>query len=186
MGDRLRGLIVLLVVVAVGAFLGSATSQWFPELRDGVAPGTGAAAGPVAGTRPLGRVRVEVLNAAGTAGLARRATETLRERGFDVVYFGNASSFDADSTMVLDRVGQLAAARAVADSLGVRRVRSEPDSNLYLDVTVRLGRDWIPPEEESGMVPANPAPDGGERWWDPRRLWRQEPVVEPEGNEEDE
>lgn len=186
MGDRFRGLIVVLVVVAVGAYLGSAASQWFPDLRGGVSQAGGVSTETAERTRPLGRVRVEVLNAAGIEGLARSATETLRERGFDVVYFGNADSFDADSTVVLDRVGRLPAARAVADSLGVRRVWSEPDSNLYLDVTVRLGRDWTPPEEPSGLVPANPAPEAGERWWDPRRLWRPEPAIDPEETDGDE
>ena len=39
----------------------------------------------------LGRVRVEVLNAGGVPGMASRATDHLRESGFDVVYYGNAS-----------------------------------------------------------------------------------------------
>ncbi len=174
MGSRLRGLTVLLAVVAVGAFLGSALSQWLPDAGAGQAAGPQGVEPTAAGSAPIGRVRVEVLNAAGTEGLARRATEFLRERGFDVVYFGNAEQFDMDSTLVLDRVDRLAAARAVADSLGVRRVLSEPDSNLYLDVTVRLGLDWEPPPERGGAVPANPAPEGAGRWWDPRSLWRSE------------
>src|SRR5690606_27326945 len=61
------------------------------------------------------RLRIEVLNGAGVAGLAREATERLRDRGFDVVYFGNASEFGRDSSLVIDRVGREEYARAVAD-----------------------------------------------------------------------
>jgi hypothetical protein len=93
---------------------------------------------------PERRIRVEVLNAAGIPRLAQRGTDRLRDRGFDVVHFGNARGFHADTTLVLDRVGDPDAAQAVARALGVRRVRSAPDSSLYLEVTVVLGRDWQP------------------------------------------
>jgi len=91
-----------------------------------------------------GRVRVEVLNAGGRRGAAHEATELLRKRGFDVVYFGNADSFGQDSSVVLDRVGRPDDARGVADALGIDDVRSDPDPNLYLDVSVMLGREWQP------------------------------------------
>jgi hypothetical protein len=87
-------------------------------------------------------IRVEVLNASGVSGLARRGTERLRSQGFDVVYYGNASGASPDSSVVIDRAGNLAAADSVAGALGLQRVRVEPDSTLYLDVTVVLGRDW--------------------------------------------
>jgi hypothetical protein len=105
---------------------------------------------------PSKRVRVEVLNAAGRAGLAREATRRLRARGFDVVYFGNAEEFGQDSSVVLDRVGDLRTARSVAGALGIRSVASEPDSSRLLDVTVILGLDWPPPERST-------APGLGER-----------------------
>lgn len=93
------------------------------------------------------RIRVEVLNAAGIPRLAQRGTDRLRDRGFDVVYFGNARGFHPDTSLVLDRVGDLEAARAVADALGVTQVRSAPDTSLYLEVTVVLGKDWEQAQE---------------------------------------
>lgn len=90
---------------------------------------------PVRGT-------VEVLNAAATAGLARRATRQLRDAGFDVVYYGNARASAEDSSVVIDRVGTIGVARAAAASLGIARVRSEPDSGLFVDATVVVGVDW--------------------------------------------
>ena len=91
---------------------------------------------------PSERIRVEVLNAGGVAGRARLATMTLRELGFDVVHFGNAASFGRDSSVVVDRVGRPDLSRAVANALGIRNVVSDPDANLFVDVTVLLGRSW--------------------------------------------
>ncbi len=158
-GGGARAVLAFAVVLLVGVLVGSAVSQW-----------KGAPAVPLPqGLHPRnaeGRVRVEVLNGGGYAGAAREATETLRDLGFDVVFFGNAGEFDRDSSVVLDRMGAVERARDVADALGIRNLRSEPDSNLYLDVTVVLGRDWrpAPPEEPE------PEPEAARRrpWWDPR------------------
>jgi hypothetical protein len=146
------------VVLLVGVLVGSAVSQWrgapMVPLPQGVRTRVAA-----------GRVRVEVLNGGSYAGAAREATGTLRDLGFDVVFFGNAGASERDSSIVLDRMGALDRARDVADALGIRNLRSEPDSNLYLDVTVVLGRDWqpLPPEAEPEPLRAPPRP-----WWDPR------------------
>lgn len=110
------------------------------------------------------RVRVEVLNGGGRAGAARAATTFLRDAGYDVVYFGNAASFDNDSTRVIDRVDRPGVASAVARSLGIDNVLSEPDPNLFVDVSVVLGADW----EVEELVSATPPVTRGRRWWDPR------------------
>jgi LytR cell envelope-related transcriptional attenuator len=90
------------------------------------------------------RIKVEVLNASGQRGLARRATYALRDAGFDVVRFGNSDE-TRDSTLVLTRSGKDDWAGLVARALGGARVESRPDSSRYLDVTVLLGADWRPP-----------------------------------------
>lgn len=136
MSPRFTKVALTLTLLAIGAFIGSVVIN----LRGG-----GSSDPWTAGTldRSRGpRVRIEVLNGAGQAGLAREATERLRERGFDVVYFGNAREFGLDSSLVLDRVGREEAAQAVASALGISNIRSEPDSTLLLEVTVILGRDW--------------------------------------------
>jgi hypothetical protein len=161
MGGRIRGLILVAALIAVGVFAGSAISQWWEV------PGSAAtAAGFVresAVAAPTERVRVEVLNAGGRPNLARSATDALRGVGFDVVYFGNADSFGRDSSVVLDRVGRTEHARAVADALGIRKVLSEPDSTLFVDVSVVLGTEWQP--AAAPPVASTPEPP----WWDPRR-----------------
>ncbi|HEV2147915.1 MAG TPA: LytR C-terminal domain-containing protein [Longimicrobiaceae bacterium] len=117
---------------------------------------------PAARAAPGERVRVEVLNAAGVPGLARTVTRTLRERGFDVVYFGNARGFSPDTTLVIDRVGREEVARDVADALEVENVRSRPDSTLLLEVTVVVGRDWRGARESVGAADSTTAPVGDE------------------------
>jgi len=155
-GGRARSRLLLFGAAAV---LASLVAVRFA--RDGGATTTTTAP---ALSAPAERVRVEILNAGGLDGVARAATARLREAGFDVVHFGNADAFDRDSSVVVDRVGRLELARAVADGLGIGNVLSQPDSNLYVEVSVLLGRDWsaIPPPT-SGEV------SSGDPWWDARR-----------------
>lgn len=86
--------------------------------------------------------RVEVLNASGRSGMARAVTQRLRTAGFDVVFFGNAPASVGDSTIVLDRSGDDAVARTIAEHLGIARVATIRDTALFLEATVVLGRDW--------------------------------------------
>jgi hypothetical protein len=99
---------------------------------------------------PGERIRVEVLNGGGMQGAARRATERLRDAGFDVVLTGNANTFDQDSSVVYDRMGRTDWAEAVAEALGIHNVEVRPDTNLYVDVSVVLGRDWAAEEADVG------------------------------------
>lgn len=92
------------------------------------------------------RIRVQVLNATKTRGLARRAMLYLRDQGFDVVEMGTMSA-TRDTTLVLDRSQHLEWARTVATSLGAARVESRPDTSRYLDVTVLIGSSWRPPAQ---------------------------------------
>ena len=95
---------------------------------------------------PNTRVRVEVINATRTRGLARRATRLLRDRGFDVVTY-TTSNVTQDSTLVLDRSSHPEWARLVGQALGGARVAARPDTSRYVDVTVVLGTTWRPPPQ---------------------------------------
>lgn len=127
-----------MVVALVGILAVFVTGRDSLGLEDGANPLAGP--GAEAGARPI---RVEVLNGAGIPGLARRITEQLRASGFDVVYYGNAGARAPDSTVVLDRGRDSAAVRRVADELGITSIEVVPDTTLYLEATVILGKDWI-------------------------------------------
>jgi hypothetical protein len=92
------------------------------------------------------RVRVQVLNATSTRGLAQRATDHLRDRGFDVVEIGTNRE-KMDTTLILDRSNHPEWARRVAAAMGGAQVLSRPDTSRYLDVTVLIGSSWRPPAQ---------------------------------------
>ncbi len=92
------------------------------------------------------RIRVEVLNATTTRGLARRASLYLRDLGFDVVAIGTAAE-QRDSTLVIDRAGNEEWARLLSRAVGDASIEAQPDSSRYLDLTVLLGTTWTPPAQ---------------------------------------
>jgi len=94
------------------------------------------------GREPRGRV--EVFNATRQSGVARDATARLRDAGFDVVSYANASIVP-DSSRVIDRIGRPDVARAIASELGIMRVITVLDSTLYVDASVVIGIDWSRP-----------------------------------------
>ena len=140
---------VLMVSVTAGMMLllASALGQWIPDESTPV--------GDVIRSPGTKRITVEVRNAGGVDGMARTATDHLRRAGFDVVGVGNAARFDQEASVVIDRVGKPETAADVARALGIDSVRSEPDPNLYVDVTVRLGSDWAAPQQpgQKGETP---------------------------------
>jgi LytR cell envelope-related transcriptional attenuator len=89
------------------------------------------------------RIKVEILNATKTKGLARRATFFLRDLGFDVVGSGTNPE-QRTSTVVYDRSGHPDWAARVGRAMDAPVV-NQPDSSRYLDVTVVLGGNWHPP-----------------------------------------
>ena len=131
----------LMVSVTAGMMLllASALGQWIPDESTPV--------GDVIRSPGTQRITVEVRNAGGVDGMARTATDHLRSAGFDVVGVGNAARFDQEGSVVIDRVGKPETAADVARALGIDSVRSEPDPNLFVDVTVRLGSDWAAPRQ---------------------------------------
>ncbi|MEZ4414867.1 MAG: LytR C-terminal domain-containing protein [Gemmatimonadota bacterium] len=152
MRSRLTQLGILVALLAVGTLLGSALAQF---LQPEPTPAPEAVA-------PLQeRVRVEVLNGGGRSGVARTATEALRSAGYDVVSYQNAETFSEEPSVVTDRVGRPEWARRVAEVLRIDSVVSVPDSSRLLEVTVRLGIDWVP----DAVAPAD---TGSRPWWDPR------------------
>jgi hypothetical protein len=132
-----RGTLLVLALIALGLVL-AAFATWF---RARAPAGPAGAARAVPGERD--RVVVEVFNTTRAVGLARAATQRLRDGGLDVVGFGSDTGAVLDSTQVLVRRGPLEAGTRVARVLRAGVARSVPDAGRLVDVTVRLGRDFL-------------------------------------------
>ncbi len=84
---------------------------------------------------------VEVLNGAGTPGLASRAAKVLRSKGVDVLTTGSSAS--RARTLVYDRIGDFARAAKVRAALGCPSARAVTrlDPSRAVDVSIELGGD---------------------------------------------
>lgn len=151
--STIAGLLVL-VLAGVGVWF---AAEWVEG--DGIdvfrtlEPGDSDTALPTERAPDGVRVRVEILNAGGVAGMASTARDELRDLGWDVVYYGNAATFDADSSAVVHRGGNPDWARGVGRALGIEHFDSDPDPTGLVDVTVRLGASWLSRDERT------PGPD---------------------------
>ncbi|MGH2627556.1 MAG: LCP family protein, partial [Anaerolineales bacterium] len=92
----------------------------------------------------LAETRIEVLNASGIPGLARRTAARLERLGFRVVRVDTAA--ETAHTLIIDRGGRAPVIRLLADFLGQPRIQrasatTEPLARLA-DVTLLLARDY--------------------------------------------
>jgi hypothetical protein len=89
-------------------------------------------------------LEVEVLDGAGSTKAAQYVTNMLRLQGYDVVEMKKNNDGMIERTFVIDRSGNLEAARKLAKTLGIAqdKVFQKIDRNLYLDVTVIIGKDF--------------------------------------------
>jgi hypothetical protein len=81
------------------------------------------------------------LNETSVEGLARDVAGKLRRQGIDVVSFGTSARSDRDSTVILIRRGDGAAALSVRRALGTGQIARELDPSRLLDASVLIGRD---------------------------------------------
>jgi hypothetical protein len=130
-------------VVFVLCLLGAGTWWWLrPRVDD-----LGREPSGITRVVPEGtRIKVEILNATDTRGLARLATFAMRDAGFDVVYFGNTNERH-DSTVVRDRSGHADWAELARSAMAPARTETRADSGRLVDLTVLIGARWRPPAE---------------------------------------
>jgi hypothetical protein len=165
--SRLEAGALLTAALVVGVFVVSFALDFRPTA---LVPASEAPVEPVRAPAltveaPPALGQVEVLNRSRQAGLARVATDRLRETGFDVVYFGNAPASLPDSSVVFDRVGRPEIARLAAARLGITRVVTRIDKTLLVDASIVIGGDWAQATErsvstEAAAEAANPDGDG--------------------------
>jgi hypothetical protein len=96
---------------------------------------------PVVNSQSL---EVEVLDGAGSMRAAQQLTNVLRAQGYDVVEMKRNNGEIEERTLILDRSGNLDAARKLAAILGIPqdKVYQKIDRTCYLDVTVVMGKDF--------------------------------------------
>ncbi|MGD0591749.1 MAG: LytR C-terminal domain-containing protein [Bacteroidota bacterium] len=89
-------------------------------------------------------LQVEVLDGAGSMKAAQYVTNILRSQGYDVVEMKRNNDGMIERTYVVDRSGNLDAAGKLASTLGIAqdKVFQKIDRNLYLDVSVVVGKDF--------------------------------------------
>jgi len=89
-------------------------------------------------------LQIDVLNGCGARGVGARFTDFLRTKGFDVVESKNYKSFQVTNTLVVDRVGDLTAARRVASAIGVKEknIVQQINPDYFVDVSVIIGKDY--------------------------------------------
>lgn len=130
-GDPERLVLDTTYVEPVTGAGGAALLSPRPNLRGAVARFLGAQT-----------ARLEVLNAAGVAGLARATGDRLAQRGFEVARVGDAEARQAQTTIQARREARQAAdAVASALTLPPGRVSEAPSLPAGVDVRVVLGAD---------------------------------------------
>jgi hypothetical protein len=138
----------LVLASAVMAFVTVSSGVWWVAAQASEPGGPAARAAIDMDTmrivEPGVRIKVEVMNASGERGIARRTMHYLRERGLDVVSLGNAKE-RMDSSVVYDRSGHPEWAALAARAIGGARIETLPDSSRYLDLTIVLGARFRPP-----------------------------------------
>ena len=94
--------------------------------------------------RRLPVVQLDVLNGCGVKGAAAAFTGYLRTTGFDVVEMKNYKMSHMPLTLVVDRVGDLVAARSVAVALGVStsNIIQQLNPDYFVEVSVIIGEDF--------------------------------------------
>ena len=85
---------------------------------------------------------VEVVNGCGLKGAAEKVARLLGDRGFDVLFVGNADDFKYDETIIVDRCGDQSKVEALALVIGTDNVVTQVRHSGFVDATVIVGRDF--------------------------------------------
>jgi hypothetical protein len=122
-------LVAALVVVSmiVGSLRISELSGSKPPVNDDGVPSIG---------------RIQILNGSGVSGVAKRAADFLRSKGFDVKNTGNAPTSNYEFTIVISRTGDMKNAQRIGGALGTEKVIMMRDSLSIYDVDVFIGADY--------------------------------------------
>ena len=96
-------------------------------------------------SREAAVTRVILYNGAGKPGVAGDAAQQLIRAGFRVVDTKNADNFKYAKTQIVVQRGDPSQGDAIAKTLGVGQVSSQPSDQDVAEVIVIIGRDYKPP-----------------------------------------
>jgi hypothetical protein len=90
------------------------------------------------------RIQLTVLNGSGESNVARRFTDFLRARKFDVVEMSNYKEKNVEHSFVIDKVNDRAASEKVAYALGIdpTSIVKQIDTDAFVDAAVVIGKDF--------------------------------------------
>jgi hypothetical protein len=122
-----------------GAYLLQAKPSLQPTVAEFLSHPIGSA--PSSSVAPMSPVSVEVLNAAGVAGLAARTADRLTQAGYTIANVADAPKSQAQTT-IMAKPSATAAANQIASALGIplSRVTTSPGLTTA-DVRITLGPD---------------------------------------------
>ena len=105
-------------------------------------------------------IEVEILNGSGISDLASIATDYLRSKHFDVVYYGNADKQSYEHTLIIQRNEKIHSLKLIGEAFDMdfkdkNHVILAPDESLCLDVTVIIGKDYRAKEELMNFISNN-------------------------------
>lgn len=89
-------------------------------------------------------IQVRVLNGTQTDGLAKKLSDYLRKKNFDVVVQGNYSTRDVRKTFLIDHLGDKKVLRRVIRVLKIdpNQVRTDKKEFELTDITIVIGEDY--------------------------------------------
>ena len=124
--------------------------------------GSGGTAGTTATSLEkvdLTGITVDIRNGNGRSGEAAAAASWLRSMGAKVGTVGDASSFDVANTRIVYPSDHKGAAKLVGRAVGITRLNA--DSSV-VNVSLVLGKDFVPPTSFKGVLTIDDLPDKGE------------------------
>jgi hypothetical protein len=89
-------------------------------------------------------IQLNIINASGQQGIAKKTMNYYRERGFDVVEISTADTL-SNISYVIDHLSDTISARNVAYAIGLSdsTIKHDYDTTLYLRASVVIGTDYF-------------------------------------------
>ncbi len=109
------------------------------------------------------QARIAIQNATNDPNLGREVADKLAEQGFANVFFSEEKAPRLlKTTEVVAQQGNLEAANALQAALGFGKVQADSTGDLYSEITLRVGADWLDQAADEDAEDAEDAPADGE------------------------